>query len=246
MALPTSREQFRTYILRNLGAPVIKINVDDDQIEDRIDEAFLFWYDYSFEGTEKMYYKYALTEEDFTNKFITLPDNIIGAVRIFDLSGVNAAIANPFNIQYQIMMNDLYSMSSFSMVPYYVTFQHLQFMQQLLIGQQPIRYNRNTNKLFIDMDWAKVRAGQYIIVEAYSVLDPVEYPDVWKDRQLLKLATAYLKRQWGSNSKKYRNIELLGGNVMTGQEMYDEAMEEIENIEQSIVDSSLPASDMIG
>lgn len=246
MALPATRTDFKAYCLRNLGSPVITINVDDTQVDDRIDEALLFWYDWAYEGTERMYYKYQLTQTDFTNKYITLPDNIIGAVRIFDLSTVSSNIQNPFNIQWQIVMNDMFTISSVSLIPYYTTFMHLQFLQQMLVGQQPIRYNRNTNQLYLDMDWSRLAVGQYVIVECFQVIDPTTYPDVWKDRQLLKLATAYIKRQWATNMKKYKNIELLGGNMLTGQELYDEAMKEIEEAEDALMNSSMPPIDMIG
>ena len=83
MAHPSTREQFKTYCLRKLGFPVIEINIDDDQVDDRIDEALKYYWDYHYDGTEKMYYKYKLTAEDITNKYITLPENIIGAVSIF-------------------------------------------------------------------------------------------------------------------------------------------------------------------
>lgn len=246
MALPTDRTSFGNYILRKLGAPVIRINMDPSQLDDRIDEALLYWYDYAFEGTEKTYYKYQLTQTDFDNKYITLPDNIIGAVRIFDISVVSSNIQNPFNIQYQIVMNDLYNIASISLVPFYTTFEHLQFIQQMLIGLQPVRYNRNTNKFWIDMDWTRLEVGNFVIVEAYQVIDPNDFPDVWHDRQLLAYATALVKRQWGENLKKFSGVETTGGITLNGQQIFDEAMIEIEKLEQQMRDSSLPATDMIG
>jgi len=58
MAKPTTRSTFKTYCLRELGFPVIDINVDDDQLEDRIDEALQFFQDYHFDGVEKIYMKH--------------------------------------------------------------------------------------------------------------------------------------------------------------------------------------------
>ena len=85
MAVPTTRDEFKEYCLRKLGKPVIEINVDDDQVEDRIDESLRYYWDYHFDGTEKMYYRHAITQTDIDNKYITLPENVIGAVRVFPI-----------------------------------------------------------------------------------------------------------------------------------------------------------------
>jgi len=61
MATITNRDDFKTYCLRRLGFPVIEINVDDDQVEDRIDDALQYWTDYHFDGLQKVYYIKALT-----------------------------------------------------------------------------------------------------------------------------------------------------------------------------------------
>lgn len=246
MALPQTRTEFKKYCLRNLGAPVIKINVADEQVEDRIDEALIFWYDYNYDGTEKQYYRYQLQEADFVNKYITLPENIIGVVKIFDLSFIHSAIENPFNLQYQMYMSDLMTTNGMSLIPYYIAYQNLQLIQQILVGQVPIRFNKNTNRLYLDMDWTRFSAGQYVLVEAYEVVDPDVYTDAWRDRNLLAYATALIKRQWGSQLKKYDGMEMPGGIKFNGQQIYDEAIKEIKEIEQSMFDSSLPPMDMIG
>ena len=161
MSKPSTRSQFKDYCLRRLGWPVIEINVDDDQVEDRIDDALQFFNDYHFDGSEKIYYKHEISANTISNRYITLPENIIGAVRVFPIS--NSLIStNIFDIRYQIALNDLYTLTSVSMVPYYMAFQHIQLIEQLLVGQQPIRYNRHTNKCYIDMNWDKVRAGEFL------------------------------------------------------------------------------------
>ena len=138
MAVPQSKADFKEYCLRKLGKPVIEINVDDDQVDDRVDEALRFYWDYHFDGTEKVYYKYQITQVDKNNKYITMPDNIIGVVNIFPV-GQALNTNNLFNIRYQIALNDLYTLTSVSMVPYYMALQHVQFLEQFLVGQQPLR-----------------------------------------------------------------------------------------------------------
>lgn len=246
MAVPTSRSEFKEYCLRKLGKPVIEINVDDDQVEDRIDEALKYYWDYHFDGTERIYYKHQITANNVVDKYITLPENIIGAVRIFNI-GDPMVTNNLFDIRYQIALNDLYTLTSVSMIPYYMMFQHIQHMEQLLVGQQPIRYNRHNDKLYVDMDWNKVNVGNYLIVEAYQVLDPEEYTDAWGDRWLSRYATALIKKQWGSNLTKFSGLQLPGGVQFNGDKIYNDAVNEIEAMEKEMSNSySLPAFDMIG
>lgn len=327
MATPKTRSEFKEYCLRKLGKPVLEINVDDDQVEDRIDEALKYYYDYHYDGTSKQYYRHVFTEADFPDKvkeikianggtgysnsdvvvitnatgdvsgigataslttngngtitsvtmtnhgtnyridpivtvttstgsgadlrgfkggYVTIPENIIGVINIFDI-GDYIATNNIFNIRYQIALNDLYTLTYQSMVPYYMAFQHLQLLEQLLVGKQPIRYNRNTNRLYIDVNWGKVVAGQYLVVEAYEILDPSVFTDIWSDRWLQRYCTAIIKKQWGTNLKKFSGIQLPGGVTFNGQTIYDEAHDEIERLEQEMINSySLPAYDMIG
>lgn len=246
MTLPVDRTTFKQYCLNRLGDGVLDINVSDAQVDDRIDDALNLWQDYHFEGTERIYFKYQFTPTDIANQYVTLPPNIIGAVNIFDLGDVYG-MQNMFNIRYQIALNDLYTLTSVSMTPYFMALSHLQFMEQLLIGKQPIRYNRYNNILRIDMDWSMVFAGQFLIVEAYSVMDPLVYNGMWTDRWLKDYATALIKQQWGTNLKKYGAMRLPDGNTLNGQIIYDEATQEIIALKKDLIESwSLPATDMIG
>jgi len=246
MATPTTRSEFKEYCLRKLGKPVIEINVDDDQVEDRIDEAIKYYWDYHFDGSEKLYYKHQVTANNVTDKYITLPENIIGAVRIFNI-GDPMVTNNLFDIRYQIALNDLYTLTSVSMIPYFMAFQHIQLLEQLLVGQQPIRYNRHTNKLYVDMDWNKVNVGNYLIVEAYEVINPETYTDAWGDRFLSRYATALIKKQWGANLSKFSGMQLPGGVQFNGDKIYNDAVNEIEALEKDMIISySLPVTDMIG
>lgn len=246
MASPTTRSEFKENCLRRLGKPVIEINVDEDQVEDRIDEALRYYWDYHFDGSSKTYYKYQVTQQDKINQYITIPENIIGVVNIFDL-GSALGTNNLFNIRYQIALNDLYTLTSVSMVPYYMAMQHIQFLEFLLVGKQPLRYNRNTNRLYIDMDWDRINGGEYLVVEAYEVVDPDLYVDVWKDRWLLRYAACLIKQQWGTNLKKFEGMKMPGGLSFNGQQIYNEATDEREKLEQEMIYTySLPATDMIG
>lgn len=247
MAVPTSRQEFKAYCLRKLGAPVIEINVDDDQVDDRIDEALRYYWDYHFDGSEKIYYKHLVTDQDRANKYITLPENINGVVRIFPIADPIVRSDDLFNIRYQIALNDLYTLTSVSMIPYYMTMEHLSLISEMLVGQQPIRYSRHKDRLYVDMDWGSITPGEYLLVEAYEIVDPEVYADVWSDRWLQNYAAAKIKYQWGSNLTKFTGMSLPGGVQFNGEKILEDARQEIEKMEQEMISSySLPVSDMIG
>lgn len=327
MAVPSSRAEFKEYCLRKLGKPVIEINVDDDQVDDRVDEALRYYWDYHFDGSDKQYYRYtvqakdlpdrvseikvvdggtgysntdtvvitratgdtegtdaaatlttnssgAITSINITNHgklyrldpivtittsggsgariiaykggFIPLPDNVIGVVNIFPV-GQALNTNNLFNIRYQIALNDLYTLTSVSMVPYYMALTHVQNLEQLLVGRQPLRYNRHMNRAYIDMNWSVVNVGDYLVLEAYSIIDPDVYTKAWGDRWLARYAEALIKQQWGQNIKKFDGMKMPGGLTFNGQVIYNEATQERKELEQEMVFTySLPASDMIG
>ena len=247
MAVPTSRATFKEYCLRKLGKPVIEINVDDDQVDDRIDECIRYYWDYHFDGTEKTYYKQVVTDQIKSDKYITLPENIIGAIRVFQIGDPSIRASDMFNIRYQIALNDLYQLTTVSLLPYYMAMQHLGTITELLVGQQPIRYNRHTNKMYVDMDWTKIDVGQYLLIEAYEVIDPDIYTDAWGDRWLQEYTTQKIKYQWGSNLTKFSGLQLPGGVQFNGEKILDDAEKAIEKLEQEMISSySLPVADMIG
>jgi len=247
MAQPTTRKEFKEWCLRKLGKPVIEINVDQDQADDRIEEALSYYWDYHFDGAEKTFLKHQVTEDDKTNGYIDVPENVIGAVNIFSLGSNITASTGMFNVQYQFVLNNLHDFINYNMVNFYMSMQHLQFMEEVLVGKQPIRYNRHINKLYIDTDWSRLSVGDYIVAECYSIVDPATYADVWKDRWLQNYATAKIKFQWGSNLTKFVGMSLPGNVQFNGEQILADAREEIQRLEEEMISSySLPVVDMIG
>ena len=246
MAVPSSRATFKEYCLRKLGKPVIEINVDDDQVEDRIDEALLYFWDYHFDGTEKIYYKYQVTSQTKTDRYVPMPENVIGVVNLFPI-GQALNTNNLFNIRYQIALNDLYTLTSVSMVPYYMAMTHIQFLEQMLVGQQPIRYNRHMNRLYVDMDWNIINDGDFIVAEAYQIVDPDVFTKAWGDRWLQRYASCLIKQQWGANLTKFTGMTLPGGVQFNGEKIYNDATQERADLEREMIFSySLPVTDMLG
>ncbi len=246
MATPTTKAELKEYCLRRLGKPVIEINIDDDQMDDRIDEAILFYQDYHFDGTLKTFLKHQVTETDKTNEYITVGNDYIGIINIFDI-GDATSTNNLFNVRYQIALNDLYDLSRYDLVPYFMNFQNIRFIEEMLVGKQPLRYNRHQNRLHIDMDWGKVTTDDYIIAEGYQKINPDTYTDVYNDRWLQRYVTCLFKVQWGSNLTKFTGMQLPGGVQFNGEQILQQGLDEKQKLEDEMISSySLPVHDMTG
>lgn len=231
---PANREELKDFCLRQLGYPVVKINVDDEQVNDAIELAFEYWNEFHFDGTERVYLKHQITEQDIANKYVTVSENLISAIRIFPVGGTNQSMSF-FDLRYQLRLNDLWDLSSTSYVNYSLTMQHLRTLDLIFSGETPIRFNRLTNKLYIDWSWSSdIQPGEWIVIEGSVITDPTTYTSVWNDRMLKKLAVGYVKRIWGTNMKKFAGVQLVGGVTLNGQQIYEEAMNEIAAAEQEI------------
>ena len=172
MAKPTTRAQFKDYCKRRLGWPVIDINVDDDQVDDRIDEALQFFEDYHFDGVEKLFMKHKITQADRDRKWIYCPDPVIFVTGVFPFDDSNSSI-NMFDLRYQLRLHDLYDFTSVSYVSYEITMQHIRSLQLLFSGVPQFRFNRKQNKIFLDVDWTRdLNVGEYVIIECYRALRP--------------------------------------------------------------------------
>ena len=232
MSVPTDRTSFKEYCLRILGAPVIAINVDPLQVDDCVDYAIAKWNDYHFDGNFKTYVSYPVQPQDITNRFITLPtENIKDIIRIFPLSSTIMGVGM-WNLQYQFILTSLDVFRVLDMSNWVTTMQNIQLIEQILVGLQPIRFNRfNSQTLYIDMDWTQINVGDFLIIDCYVAVDPDQSPQAWNDPWLIQYATAQIKMRWGNALKKYKNIQLPGGGSFSGQEIYQEAVEEIRLLE---------------
>lgn len=247
MAMVTNREELKQYCLRALGAPLVNIDATDEQLEDRIDEAILFFQEYYWDGITKEFLKYQVSATDITNQYIAIPDHIWGVTRVFPASTTSQSQPNIFDLQYQLRMNDLRDLTSTSMQYYSQVMSHLSLLDNLLNVQRQFRFNRLQGKLFLDLDWSKkILEGDWILVEAYAALNPADSPKMWNDRHFKEYTTALFKKQWASPLKKYRGIALPGGITVDGQTLYQEAIDEIKEIETEIMDNLAPLEFTMG
>ena len=261
MATPSTKATLKSYCLRALGFGVIDINVSDDQADDRLDEALQYFAQYHYDGIEKMYLKHLITSDDVTRarsdasttatdtadssitatwkegkNFIPIPNSVVSVVQVFPFTDTGGG-SNMFDVRYQLRLNDLFDFSSTSVIQYEMTMQNLDFLEHILVGETPIRFNQHQNRLYVDMDWENdVTADvDYMIIECYRKLDPTTYTDIYDDIYLKRYATALIKKQWGANLSKFNGVTMLGGVTMNGETLYSQAQEEQNRYEVSVV-----------
>ena len=259
MAYPESRITSRTllkdYCLRRLGQPVIEINVDEEQCDDRVDDALEFFAEYHFDGVEKVFLKHTLTQDDIDNEYIAMDDPaspvggpVIGIRRVLPIPNFNAFQTGFFNEEFQLRLQDLNTFTGTSLLNWQMSLQNFRMVDYLFTVNATVLFNRRQNRLYLETDWAnKFTAGDFLIIEAYRILDPSQYTEVYNDIFLKKYTTALIKRQWGENLKKFEGVQLPGGVTLNGKTIYDEAVDEINKIEEEMnLKWELPPDGFIG
>jgi hypothetical protein len=246
MATIFSRQQFAEYCLRKLGAPVIEINVADEQIDDCIDDALQKFWEFHGEGSEKNFVTITLTSDDITNRYITIPENIVTILRILPFNNISSSL----NLEYQFFLTEIMNVKRLindGLHSYAITEEYLKTINEFFNREKMIRWNRHTNRLFLDTDWSLFKPGDYIVLEAYVIIDPEDYDSVWNNIWLKKYATALIKRQWGQNMLKYDGFQLPSGITLNGRQLFDDANAEIQQLEEELQDVwQLPVDFMVG
>lgn len=247
---PANRAEFKAMLLRKLGAPVIQINVADVQVDDCVEEALKYYTDYHYDGSEHVYYTHTVVQDDIDNRYFDVPDNIIGISEVYSLANSGFSTFNSadmFSGGYQMAFDFVWSSSTGSLLSYYMNKTQYEFMNQILIGQTPIRYNRHLNRIHLDTNWNRIPLGSKIVLDGYMRNDPDVNTDIWNDRWLIKYATAKVKWIWGSVLSKYDGVQLPGGGSLNGTKIQDDAHDEIQALEDEMITSySIPPRDYIG
>lgn len=250
MATVNSRKKLKDYIYRKLGAPVIEINVDDAQVEDRIDDAVQFLGEYHYDGVEKIYLPYTITQTDMDQGYISIANpNILSIVNLYPIGGESqTSTDNVFGARFQYSLQDFNNLIEMDLTNWTIVQQRLSLIQQMLEPEKQIRWNRITNQLFIDAEWdVDFPVGTNLIFEVYSQVNPANYPDVYDNHFLKKYATALVKMQWGQNLSKYSGIQLPGGVTFDGKAVYEDAKAEADKLEAEMRASfELPPDFIVG
>ena len=267
MAQPTSREGLIEYAKRQLGFPVLEINVADEQFQDLLDDAIQIYQERHYDGIARMYLKYKITQDDIdrgqarggdstlgittttttstvglsttfdleeNNNYIQMPPSVIGVNNIFKVRS-DTVYDGLFNIRYQLFLNDLYAFGSIDLLQYSMVQTKLEDITFLLNPNVRYRFNIRQDRLYIDVDWAAaVNVDDYFVIDCFRVLDPNDFTKVYNDQFLKRYFTALCKRQWGQNLIKFEGMQLPGGVTINGRQIYEDALQEIERLRESV------------
>lgn len=251
MANPTSRETLLDYCKRRLGDPVIEINVDEDQLEDRLDEALQVFQEYHSEATFRTYVSYQITADDVTNKYVTVDSSVLFISRMFAIDATFGSSINFFDIKYQMMLNDIADMHNYvgDLAYYEQMQQYLSLLDMKLNGTPQIEYARKQDRLYIFGEFADgdLKAGDYIVYEAYKIVDPETFTKIYNDMWLKEFTTALIKQQWGANLIKFEGMQLPGGVTLNGRQIYDDATQDLERLRERLrLDHEVPIDFFVG
>lgn len=285
MAIPTTRQEFADYCKRALGAPVLEINIDEQQVEDRIDDALQLFYERHFDGVSRVFLKYEVTQEDvdrgkaslkaggnrttagitteststvingetktFTfhenSNYLQIPSSVIGINKIYQFDGAYGMSSGMFSIKYQLFLNDIYYWGAPDILSYSMIKRYLEDLDWILNTQKQIRFNQRMDRLYLDIDWSTLKAGEFLVIDCHRTLDPNDHPRVWNDSFLKMYATALFKKQWGTNLIKFQGVKLPGGVELNGRQIYDDAQRELDIImERMDTYYQIPIMDEIG
>jgi len=266
MASPNSRAELITYCKRQLGEPVLQVNIDDEQVNNVIDDTIQFFQENCYNGMERAYLFHEITADDKTRfsasvtttsgttdwkettNYIPVPDHVVGITRVFGLVS-NSIRSNLFGVEYQLFLNDLYAFGSLDILNYYMNKQYLETLDMVLNNGsfQQFRYTMRRDRLYMDLDKDFLKTGSNILIECHRLIDPTDATEMYNDMFVKKYATALMKKQWGQNLIKYNNVQLPGGITLNGRELYTDALAEIEKIESEVLSKyAIPPMDMIG
>jgi len=247
------------YCLRALGAPVVRINITEDQIDDRIDDALDIFINFHMDGAYREVYVHRLTQDEIDNQKFKLPSGILSVIGVYLPSDPTMfGSGNTGNLQMQAYFSDLisqtYSSSSSGMgaglTNYAVTQNYLSTFNSIL-NNSLIRvtvYKVHQESLTIpDFKWNKAKVGDVIGLDCFKYDDPDDVGSVYNDPWLKQYTTALIKKQWATNIGKFSNIPLVGGGMLNGEALLQQALQEISELELKLKDQySLPIQPFMG
>ena len=232
MAQLSNREQLKTYTLRKLGNGVIDINVSEEQIQDRIDDAIEFFIEYGYNLQEKKYLPIKITQIDIDNNYITVPEELLSVTRILPLRNPSLTSTNYlFDIEYQIQARDLLNtIGSGDVSQYYISKQHIATIQDIFTARPQHEFRRYTDKLYFKFDaGSRLFVGDFIVLECHTPI--ASNSRFWNDKNLRNYATALIGRQWAFNLSKFQEVQLPGGVKLNSDRILEMHQKEIDKIE---------------
>lgn len=235
--MPKTREEFKEFCLRKLGRPVIRVNVSDDQVEDRIDEAFQVYSERHFDAMMDLWVMYEVTQEDVDRGYIKVPDNIMVVQKLMDLPSLSGETGSDYNLtpEFTVMASTYTPWMGSNLLDFYIMNLGISETKDLLQVTPRFEHSRHTGKLVV-YDGKTLKVGNRYFMLVSKILTPEENPGIWNDRWFKQYATELIRKQWGSNMIKHGEIQLLGGVQVNGQVFIDMAERELEILRTQLVE----------
>jgi len=274
--MPRNRGQLINYGLRQLGAPILEINIDDDQLHDAASDTIQIYQERHYDGIERMYLKYKITQDDVDRGTA----KGTGGVGIVTTSGISTNTATTVS-------SEFYETSNFLAVPDNILGVNRIFKfdtSSISGGMFSIKYQLFLNDLYY---FNSVNLLQYAMTKTYLedidhllttekqirfnlrqdklyldidwgaeqvgdfiVIDcfrALDTEKIYDDPFVKRYFTALIKKQWGANLLKFRGTKLPGGIELNGREIYDEGVKELQELrDRSAMDYEMPPLDFIG
>jgi len=251
MAVPASRQDLIDYAKRRLGDPVLEINIDEDQMEDRVDEALQYYQEYHSDATVRTYLKHLVTQTDVDNEYIPISSDVLTVSRLFPVASSFNSSFNFFDIKYQMMLNDIADLQNFAGdLSYYDHMQqYLSLLDMKLNGHPQVNFSRRQNRLYIHGDFQDkdIKAGDFVVAETLQIIDPDTHTSIYNDMFVKDYTTALIKQQWGLNLIKFEGMQLPGGVTLNGRQIYEDATNDIERLQEKVrMEQELPVDFFVG
>lgn len=272
----TSRQEFIDYTLRSLGAPVIQINVDPQQVEDRLDEALKYLEERHFDFNQRALFAYQIQPQDIARNYFDTSafGPALGAQIRTDSSGVTSYYPTGqdivsiskvytadnqvgdymFDLRYQMTLFDFFGLyfnqSGYPMGPmasYMEAMSYVKLINDVFNYPMSFTFTKTTERLFLDTDYSNLEGKNFLLVEAYVKIDSDKFNKVWEDRIFKKYFAALVKRQWAQNLMKFANVPLPGGAAINAPAIMQEALKDIAEVENQLLRNyELPVDPLIG
>lgn len=250
MAIVNSRQSLIDHCLRRLGAPVIEVNVATEQVEDKVDDALQLYQEYHSDATLRTYMKHLVTASDIANGYIPISTDVLFISKLFPVTNTFGA-SGMFDLRYQMMLNSMGDFISFAgdMAYFYQMQQYMEMVDMQLHGTPTVQFSRHQDRLYIYGDFADgdIEEGDFLMAEIYQILSPESNLSIYNDMFLKNYVTSAIKQQWGMNMSKFEGIQLPGGITVNGRQMYDDATQELQTLEEKLrLEQEFPPDFFVG
>ena len=272
---PTNRGQLINYGLRQLGAPILQINVDDDQLHDLVDDTIQLYQERHYNGIERMYLKYKVTQDDLDRGRAKGTDGV-GIVTTTGIQTSNVTVTSNFYETSNFLavpdtilgVNKIFKFDTSSISGGMFSIKYQLFLNDLYYFNSVELLQFAMTKTYLeDIDFLLTTDKQirfnmrqdrlYMDIDwgaqsldTFFVIDcfrAIDTEQIYNAPFVKRYFTALLKKQWGQNLIKFRGTKLPGGIELNGREIYDEGVKELQELrDRSAMDYEMPPLDFIG